>query len=223
MTNKTLVNTALSILRQPNISKIGFELNGLVVTGVRFAEVANAIQMGRISCEVVSKFNRPPGQELPPGSIILARYVPETNTMQFPSESYGTGNAYEKTVILHEATHAMFDLFAKTNDDQVLAIDDESAAVLAQALYIRLCDVDDAVNRFTRVIDGPGELALKLADQMMKETGDFVRDRRTYSLKPDQIVKFRLAVAQEWDLIKDSRSDRTGIKSIYNGVVCSSC
>ena len=40
MTNQILAKTVLRILRQPGLSKIGFELGGLVVTGIRYAMVA---------------------------------------------------------------------------------------------------------------------------------------------------------------------------------------
>jgi hypothetical protein len=231
MTNRTLANTASRVLRHSGIWKIGFELNGLCVTGQRYAIVAKAIEEGKIACEAVDKFTLKPGQTLAPGTKIGALYDPDVNTIFFPREDYGTSSVYEQTVILHEATHATFDLFANTNDDRVLAIDDESAAVLAQALYLRLCTDSDstATHRFSMMIDGPGELALKLADRMMSETGDFEKDKRTYFLRAEQTLKLRAAVAQDWNLIKEvlpdgTVSDRTGVQSIYNGVVtCYSC
>lgn len=224
MTNLNLVNTILKILRQPGVLKIAFELRGLVVTGQRFMLVAKAIEESKISCKVVDKFTQSPGQKLAPGMVTEARYDPDADAMIFPREDYGKSNAYERTVIIHEATHAIFDLFAKTNEDRVLGIDDESAAVLAQALYIRLCDGAAAAHRFSMFIGGPGDLALQIVDQMISETGNFEKDKRTYFLKPNQIEKFRLAVAKDWNMIKDEESDRTGQLSIYNGVVtCFSC
>jgi len=210
---------------------MGFDLNGLCATGVRYGMVAKAIEDGKIVCEAVDSFPLKPGQKLAPGTKIGALYDPDANTMFFPREDYGKANVYEQTVILHEATHATFDLFAKTTDDRVLGIEDESAAVLAQALYLRLCADSDsmATHRFSMMINGPGELALKLVDKMMAETGDFVRDKRTYFLRPEQTLKLRAAVAEEWNLIKETLpdgtiEDRSGVLSIYNGVVsCYSC
>jgi hypothetical protein len=231
MTNRTLVSTALGVLREPGIWKIGFDLNGLCVTGQRYAMVAAAIEDGKIACEAVDRFPLKPGQKLPPGTKIGAVYDPDADTIYFPREDYGKSSGYEKTVILHEATHAIFDLFAKTGDDRVLAINDEAAAVLAQAHYLRLCAPNDsqAIHRFSMMIDGPGELALKLVDKMMDDTGDFMKDRRTYFLRPEQTSKLRAAVATEWGLIRETQpdgtiSDRTGELSIYNGVVtCYAC
>jgi hypothetical protein len=234
MTNRTLVATALGVLRNPGIWKIGFDLHGLGVTGQRYIMVAKAIEEGKIACEWVDKFVLKPGEKLPPGTVVGAVYDPDRNAMFFPREDYGSASIYEQTVILHEATHAIFDLFAKSGDDRVLAVEDESAAVLAQALYLRLCVADDpgtsmAIHRFAMSIDGPGENALKLADKMMADTGDFEKDKRTYFLRPDQTLKLRGAVAIEWGLVRETLpdgtvSDRTGVLSIYNGVVtCYSC
>jgi hypothetical protein len=226
MTNRVLVGTTLRILRNPGVWKIGFELGGLCVTGMRYSMVAKAIEDEKIACEAVDKLPLKPDHTLPPLTKILAQYDHETNTMVFPREDYGRASGYEQTVILHEATHAMFDLFAESDNDQVLAIDDESAAVLAQAHYMRLCGANDylTVHSFSMLIDGPGEHALKLVDQMIAETGGFERDKRVYFLRPTQTMKLRAAVAQEWGLIKQtfpdgSWSDRTGVLHIYNGVV----
>jgi hypothetical protein len=226
MSNPVLVNTALRVLRQSGIWKIAFDLHGLTVTGQRYAMVARAIADGKIACEAVDTMPVNAAQKLAPGTKVGALYNPDQNTIYFPREDYGKINIYEQTVIVHEATHAIFDLFAATSNDQVLAIEDESAAVLAQALFLRLCTNNDsvAIHRFSMMIDGPGDLALKLADRMMTETGDFEKDKRTYFLRSEQTAKLRAAVAQEWNLIKDGDSDRSGIVSIYNGVVaCYSC
>jgi hypothetical protein len=228
MTNPTLVRTALKILRNPEIWKIAFDLQGLCVTGVRYSMVAAAIEAGDISCETVAQFTPQPGQTLPQGSVIEAVYKPEANTMLFGSESYGTSNIFEQTVILHEATHAIFDLYAKGTNDRVLAINDEAAATLAQALYMRLCGADRAVHRFSMFIDSAGDYAIKLADSMIAERGE---DRRTYFLQPKQTEDLRAAVAQEWGFTKkydaDGKggyTDSSGVLYTYNGVVkCFSC
>ena len=227
MASQKLANTVARILRQPGIWKIGFDLNGLCVTGQRFSLVAKAISDGTIACEAVDSF-KPQVGGLAPGTVTVARYNSDANTMLFSREDYGTTKVREEITIVHEATHAIFDLFAKSKDDRTLSIDDESAAVLASALYIRLCDKDPG--NFTMLIDGPQDEALKLADRMIEETGGFEKDKRTYFLKPQQTQKLRTAVAQEWNFVKDppapdgSYSDRSGAKYIYDGVVkCFPC
>jgi hypothetical protein len=224
MTNSKLVQTATGILRKPGISKIAYELNGLLVTGTRYSMVAAAILDGRISCEAVSSFSTSKADSLAPLTKIGAKYDPDTNTMFFSSESYGSSNAYEQSVVLHEATHAMFDLYASCGDPGVLAINDESAAVLAQAHFFRLCAPNESmsIHRFSMQIDGPGETSLALVDKMMADTGDFVRNTDVYRLKPTQTEKLRTAVAQEWNLVRivesDGVRDRSGILDVYDGV-----
>ena len=227
MTNKTLVSTATRILRQPGIWNIGFDLDGLCVTGQRYAMVAKAIEDGKIECQVVDKFSRQGKDELAPGMVTVARYDADLNAMMFSRADYGSSNVREERTIVHEATHAIFDLFANSQDDRTLSIRDEAAAVLAEALYMRLCDRNGG--NFAMFIDGPQDEALKLADKMMAETGDFKRDRRTYFLKPQQTQKLRDAVAKDWNFTRTVEpggiiSDRTGSQYIYNGVVkCYSC
>lgn len=104
---------------------------------------------------------------------------------------------------------------------------DESAAVLAEALYLRLCNKPPG--NFTMFIDGPQDEAMKLADRMMAETGNFERDRRTYRLWWAQTKKLRDAVARDWNFTvrkdKDgSITDARGAQYMYDGVVkCYSC
>ena len=230
MASQKLANTVTRILRQPGIWKIGFDLNGLCVTGQRFALVAKASRWGS-PLRVSRSTAQAPGGRAAPGMVTAARYDIDANTMLFSGEDYGTSptsKVREEITIVHEATHAIFDLFAKSKDDPTLSIDDESAAVLASALYIRLCD--KSPGNFAMFIDGPQDEALKLADKMIAETGGFEKDKRTYFLKPQQTQRLRNAVAKEWNFVKKpperdgSVTDSSGAQYIYNGVVkCFSC
>src|SRR5205085_6981538 len=133
---------------------------------------------------------------------------------------YGS-TGWEERIIFHEATHAIFDLFATSTNDQTLAIEDESAAVLAEAHYVRLSPKH--TGNMAMFVDGPGDRALKLVDQMMVKTGDFERVRGTYFLTPIETQPLRDAVAVDWHFVKyiDSNgipSDATNTKYIYDGV-----
>jgi len=213
MRSRKLANTVARILRQPGLRNMGFDLNGLCVTGQRFAMVAKAIADGSIACEAVDSF-KPQVGPLAPGMVTVARYDSDADTILFSRENYGTSEVREELNIVHEATHALFDLFARSKFDRRLSIDDESAAVLASALYIRLCNKDPGT--FTILIDGPQDEALKLADSLMKETHGFAQNR-TYFLKPQQTEKLRTAVAQQWNLVKPD-SNGPGTQYIYDGV-----
>ena len=227
MTNQKLAKTVTGILRQPGIWKIGFDMHGLTVTGMRYSMVAKAVEDGKIECHVVDQLRSQDKDHLAPGMVTVARYSAELNAMIFPRETYGSAKVSEETVVVHEATHAIFDLFAKSSDDRTLAMSDESAAVLAEALYLRLCNKNPG--NFTMFIDGPQDEAMKLADRMIAQTGNFNRDQRTYFLKPQQTQKLRDAVGKDWNFTiraetDGSVTDSTGVQYIYDGVVkCYSC
>ena len=221
MTNPTLAKTVVRILRQPFVQKIAFDLNKLNVTGMRYSMVAKAIEDGKIECYVESEIKPKTNDQLAPKTEILAEYRSRENAMVFRRESYGAAG-YEERTIFHEATHAIFDLFAKSSDDRKLGIEDETAAVLAEAHYVRLCP--RPTGNFAMEYDGRGERALRLVDKMMAETGDFERDGRTYFLKPEQTKSLREAVARDWNFVPDNQGDHSGIKYIYDGVVkCYDC
>ena len=226
MGSQTLANTVIRILRQPFVQKIGFDLHGLTVTGMRYSLVAKAIEDGSIECKVESDIKPNSPDQLAAGTSIVAQYRASQNAMVFPRENYGS-LGFEERTIFHECTHAIFDLFASSSDDRTLAVEDESAAVLAEGHYVRLCP--RPTGNFAMFIDGPGDKALKLVDKMMAETGNFERDKRTYKLAPAQTKELRDAVATDWHFVKfkDAQgfdTDSTGVQYIYDGVVkCYSC
>jgi len=227
MTNETLASTTIRILRQPFVMKIGYDLHGLTVTGMRYLMVAKAIEDGKIECRIESSIKPKSDDELAPDTSIVAQYRASENAMIFPRENYGLFSGSEERTIFHEATHAIFDVFAKSLDDRTLGIEDEAAAVLAEAHYVRLSP--KPAGNFAMWIDGPQDKALKLVDKMMAETGDFERNKRTYFLQPPQTKELRDAVAQDWHFVKfiDAQgrpTDSTGVQYIYDGVVkCYSC
>jgi hypothetical protein len=241
MSNQTLKSTVLQILRQADLWKINFELHGLLVTGVRYSVIAAAVEQGSISCEAVSTFQVIPGHEPEAGMVVGAQYDIPKNTILFPSQDYGSLNIYEKSVIVHEATHAIFDMFAKTSSDEVLGIYDETAAVLAQSLYLRHFTIQAkdsaeweklntnqiyAEHRFSMTIDSSGDHGIKLANKLV--AAGKVQNGRTYTVTDEESKELRAAVAKEWGFVKKIGSDgypsdRTGAKSVYDGVACPSC
>jgi hypothetical protein len=207
MPNEVLRDTVISVLGSPDLLPIGFELNGLCVTGMRFLMVREAV-VSKITCEIGIK--KTPGDQLPSGSVARAQYIPWEDQFRFPRETFGQHIDPEKVTIVHEATHAIFDLYAATKDDRVAAIDDEAAAFLAAALYSRLAQVSPGM-----MIEGDSKYeALQLADKILAETGDFKKDKRTYFLKAPQIAKLRAAVVEDYDL----KESRAGIVDIMDQV-----
>lgn len=220
MTNKTLAKNASLILRQPGITKINFQLGGLLVTGQKLVQVAQAIDDGKIECMTVKDLKAGP-TGLAKGMLIEAKYKEELNAMLFRDENYGTAPGEDRTVV-HEAVHAMFDLTTPGLNFRTLAIDDESSAVLTEAIYIKVCD--KPLGGFKMMADGPQEKAWDLAGQMSVETDNFSTGS-PYMLTPDQTEDLRKAVAKDWNFVKipdkvgSGYLDQSTSQYIYNGMV----
>jgi len=214
MPNEVLAKTVTRILRQPGVEKISFTLNALTVSGAQYGQVANAIDDGRITCELAASFEAAPGQ-LAPGTVIDAQYREKKNAMLFERQNFAsTGLITEETSIVHEATHALFDLLTQKKGYRTLAIDDESAAFLAAALYIRRCGKNP--KGWASFIDSPEYEALKLADQMIAAEAD----GQPFPLGPQTTQKLRDAVAKQYRFVRsaDGTADDSGMKYVYDGV-----
>ena len=206
MPSKILAATVSRVLSHPAIWYINFEMSGLVVTGQRYRMVAQAVESGRITCEVGVEQSK----DLPRGSVTVGLYVPEYDQFRFPYENFGSAAGSEKLTIVHEATHAIFDLFS-AKETRVLAIDNETAACLSAALLSRISEMSFGGGM---TIGGSTDEALKVADTILAETGDFLKDRRTYTVQPWTTTKLRHAIAVDWNLL----DGRAGIVDIFNGV-----
>jgi hypothetical protein len=223
-TNPTLASTVSKTLRQHGLSKVNFKFCGLTVTGSHFIRVADAVDAGRIKCWTASVFKSQGKDELAKGMIVNARYDLEPNAMVFSDETFGSGPGEDRSIV-HEAVHAAFDLDAPTGKKtSTLSIDDESAAVLAVAFYIRLCD--RPIGGFLMDADGPEKPALALVDSLADRTGDVPTWTGPYTFEPLDVQAIRNGTAMKWNfrsfIDTDGRpTDRSGAKYVYDGVpVC---
>jgi hypothetical protein len=211
MPNQVLAATATSVLTHPAIMSVNFELSGLLVTGMRFQAVVHAIAAKKITCEVGVR----PDPNLPAGSFAEALYDPKPSPRQlcFPNEQYGSISGREKFNIVHEATHAMFDCYyGNASGKQILAIDDEAAAWLAEAWYSR-------VSPFFwggPIIQGdPLDEALKLVDKIravLSASGS--NSSRTYTVPPSDATQLRESVKILYNLV----AGKAGIVDVYYGL-----
>ncbi|MGH6943764.1 MAG: hypothetical protein ACREH6_06040 [Geminicoccaceae bacterium] len=103
------------------IARIDFRLGPLEVSPKRLHAVGKAIGGGRIKVAVAST-----------GRLLSAAYSPHSNQMTLPSDQIGS--VMIQASILHEGVHALVDLFRCTN---LTVLDDEAAAYLAEAIYLR--------------------------------------------------------------------------------------
>lgn len=192
-TNALLVATVTKLLRTPELAQINFKLGKLDVQGSRFRDVANAIDAGRIKCWTVAEFKSQGRDELAPGKIVEARYEIKTNAMLFSSADYGTNPGEDRTVV-HEAVHAAFDLAtAKGKTVQSLSIDDEAAAVIAVAFYIRFCN--RPIGGFLMDAEGPEKPALALVDRLLSSNSGNPAVPGSYNLTVEDTMEVRNAVA----------------------------
>jgi hypothetical protein len=210
MPNQVLAATVTRVLTHEAIMSVNFELNGLVVTGVRYQAVVRAIAGGKITCEVGVAQD----PNLPAGSFAECLYdqKPSPRQLRFPNEQYGSSSGREKFNIVHEATHALFDCYyGNAAGKQILAIDDEAAAWLAEALYSR-------ISPFMwggPIIQGdPLDEALKLADKIMAVPGMFGRNSRTYTVPPADATQLRDSVKILYSL----QDGRAGIVDVFYGM-----
>lgn len=158
----------LGVLSHPALAPIGFEMYGLVVTGVRYSVVRQAIQSGKITCTA----GPVPDADGRAGYVTQAKYLIRQNILAFPSENFASYRGDEMCTVVHEATHAMCDVFAKSKEDKILAIRDEACATLAEMLFYRLSGVKHAPSGLKEV-GSASYAALKLADVILSKTGNF--------------------------------------------------
>lgn len=193
---------------------INFELNGLRVTGLGYGRVRNAVEAGKISCDV----GVPQRASLPAGNVAAAQYDPQANQFRFSRESFGSAVRSEQVSIVHEATHAQFDLAGPKQGNYVLAIDDEAAAWLAESLFARLAENNIGGTYVTGVIiPGSAESeALNLADTILAETQDLMKVKGPwpYRVRPNAVATLRTAVARDYNFL----GDHAGIKDVYDGI-----
>ncbi len=210
--NNVLRQTVIAVLCHPMLPLITFELNGLRVTGLGYGLVRLAVESGKISCEV----GVPQRASLPAGNIATAQYDPQANQFRFPRESFGSAIRSEQVAIVHEATHAQFDLAGPRQGNYVLAVDDEAAAWLAESLFVRLAENNVGGTYVTGpVIEGSAESeALNLADAILAETQGLMKGPRPYRVRRDAVARLRAAVARDYNF----QGDHAGIKDIYDGV-----
>jgi len=208
MANQVLAGTVMRIIRDPWISKVRFTLGEFSIFDWQYERVAMAIARGKITCEVGVKPNR----ELRSGLATECRYDPETRQLQFPDEQYGSSSGRQRFSIVHEATHASFDIqYGNGEGKEFLAIDDEAAAWLAQSVYMRSSPYfwDGPI-----VPGDPIELALMLADKIMAVPNYRDQGSPPYSVPPADTIALKQSVAK----IYSFEGGAAGIKHVYHGL-----
>jgi hypothetical protein len=141
----------LDLLRGPVAGRIRFTFpffaGTVTISPVSFRHVANAIERGHLRLDVTNTF--------PPG--VAGQYVSGTpNTLRIKPIS----GRVEEGLVLHECTHAIFDL----THTRVNGNDDEAASYVVDALYFRMTGL-----RRPRWSGEPHATAGAVADALLRE------------------------------------------------------
>ena len=117
----TLPLAVASIFEDSKNSNINFSIIGISIRPSHFVEVGKAVREGRITLEIDPK--------LAQGDAV---YFFKDNKMVL--KSYDFNDLLLCALIVHEGVHAINDIKKRS---KIATIDDEVAAFVAQALYIR--------------------------------------------------------------------------------------
>jgi hypothetical protein len=117
----SIADKVAAIFTGPEIAKIHFTLGRLEVSPQRLRGVGAAIKKGDISVVVATT-----------GGLLSAAYSPHPNRMTIPDDKLASRTS--RSGILHEGVHALVDLY---NCKEVLVLDDEVAAYLAETIYLK--------------------------------------------------------------------------------------
>lgn len=221
-TNRMLAAKVSEILRRPGLLEIAFQLGRIQVTGMMFQQVAQAVTTGRIKCWTVAEFSSQGRDDLVGGRRIEAEYKTKPNAMVFQRADYGSVPSEEQTIV-HEAVHAALDLSVARGKLLTLSIEDEAAATLASAFYIKLCNPNE--DGFRMGGGGHAE-ALELAEQALKYPGNYAVAKGRYLFTDNETEALRYAVATARKFNKHIGSDglptdASGAIYTYEGVpVC---
>jgi hypothetical protein len=113
----------IGVLSGVEATRIRFTIpvgGGITINRFTFQRVAGAIKRGDVHVKVTTTF--------PAG--VGAQYDPSTNTIETPPVI----GRVDEGLVLHECTHAFFDLASTA----IPALDDEATAYVVDALYFRM-------------------------------------------------------------------------------------
>lgn len=137
-----LRNRIVGILGTGACNRIDFQINGVRIYWPRYFAVATALAPS----PVPGHGFRPLRVGVTNMVLAAAQYRQSDNTFLFPNTTYGV-TPFEQQTIVHEATHAAFDIFRSG----MRSIDEEAAAYIAETLFARYSSEAD-----TMVFTTPG-------------------------------------------------------------------
>jgi hypothetical protein len=166
----SLATTVAAIFEGPRVARIHFRLGRLEISPQRLRGVGKAIKKGDIKVEVHTG-----------GKLLGAAYDPHDDTLMVPDDKLAS--VASQAGVLHEGIHALVDMY---KFKEVTVLNDEAAAYLAEAIYLRAAHswVSGA---------GAAEMAIyNAADQVAKAHNLY--NKRGVRLSNDDIADLRAAI-----------------------------
>lgn len=136
------------LLISPTVRRINFSIMTRRIQGSGFAQIAvrlDPMLRGRNRLDVTVATQ---------AANVGASYRTNVNHFSFPRANFGTTPAEQMTIV-HEATHALLDFTRSTNR----AIDDEAAAYIAGAMFMRYSMQDPTLGQTQGVFAAAGAIA----------------------------------------------------------------
>lgn len=165
----SLANKVAAIFESPQAARIHFRLGRLEVSPQRLRGVGKAIKKGDIKIEISKT-----------GKLLSAAYSPHSDTLTLPDDKLASVSS--RAAVLHEGIHALVDIY---KCKEVTVLNDEAAAYLAEAIYLRAAH--------SWVGGGGAEMAIYDAADKVAKAHDLY-SRRGIRLSNDDVADLRAAI-----------------------------
>jgi hypothetical protein len=165
----SLATKVAAIFEGPRVARIHFRLGRLEVSPQRLRGVGKAIKKGDIKVEVSKT-----------GKLLSAAYHPHSDTLTVPDDKLATVTS--QAGVLHEGIHALVDMY---KCKEVTVLNDEAAAYLAEAIYLRAAH--------SWVSGGAAEMAIYDAADQVAKAHDLY-SKRGVRLSVDDVAGLRAAI-----------------------------
>ena len=166
-----LADKVAAIFESPQAARIHFRLGRLEVSPQRLRGVGKAIKNGDIKLEVAKT-----------GKLLSAAYSPHSDTLTVPDDRLASVTA--QAGVLHEGIHALVDIY---KCKEVTVLNDEAAAYLAEAIYLRAAH--------SWVNGGAAEMAIYQAADQVARAHDLY-SKRGVRLALADVADLRAAISK---------------------------
>lgn len=165
----SLADKIAVIFEGPQAGRIHFRLGRLEVSPQRLHGVDKAIRKGGIKIEIAKT-----------GKLLSAAYHPHSDTLTLPDDKLASVSS--RAAVLHEGIHALVDMY---KCKEVTVLNDEAAAYLAEAIFLRAAH--------SWINGGAAEMAIYDAADKVAKAHDLY-GKRGVRLSHDDVADLRAAI-----------------------------